>query len=70
MKKLIVLFSAIILMGCNEHKTVLDDGDYFIKVRITDPNIVIIDGCEYIQYKTYGYHAITHKGNCNNPIHY
>lgn len=30
--------------------------------------IVIIDGCEYYQFRIHG-NAITHKGNCNNPIH-
>ena len=33
--------------------------------------IVVVDGCEYITVGSPGYSdfAITHKGNCSNPIH-
>lgn len=36
--------------------------------------VVVIEGCEYIQIHSMrgfqsGYYAITHKGNCKNPIH-
>lgn len=36
--------------------------------------VVEIEGCEYIQISFMrglqsGYYAITHKGNCKNPIH-
>jgi len=32
--------------------------------------IVIIEGCQYYQFKTYNtYYSICHKGNCNNPQH-
>lgn len=46
-----------------------------------DVTVINIDGCEYIQvwvesynYSTYGggwyvKYALTHKGNCSNPIH-
>ena len=31
---------------------------------------IIIDGCEYLAFKdSHGSLIITHKGNCNNPIH-
>lgn len=30
---------------------------------------VVIEGCEYWQYRQYSYYAIEHKGNCKNPIH-
>ena len=42
---------------------------------IGDYNIIIIDGCEYIEYDNnavladWRVYSITHKGNCNNPIH-
>lgn len=40
----------------------------------TTQEIVTIDGCQYIQTDSYvkGYTVenLTHKGNCNNPIHY
>lgn len=28
--------------------------------------IIVIDSCEYIYFKSMGY---AHKGNCRNPIH-
>lgn len=31
---------------------------------LTDMKVVVIDSCEYIQYHTYMYESITHKGNC------
>ena len=65
MKNLILLLVILIcLMGC------------FLKTpdHIKDENgkayiMVSIEDCEYIKTpNTYGY-ALTHKGNCNNPIH-
>jgi hypothetical protein len=33
-------------------------------------NIVVIEGCEYIEFNPKSSsHVLTHKGNCNNPIH-
>lgn len=32
-----------------------------------DIQVIKIDGCEYIEKQSNG--AITHKGNCKNPIH-
>jgi hypothetical protein len=32
--------------------------------------VVVIGGCEYLQYKThYKHFGITHKGNCTNEVH-
>ena len=43
--------------------------------RQNDYEIVLIEGCQYIIYiakksttQEYGY--MSHKGNCNNPMHY
>ena len=33
--------------------------------------IIQIEGCEYLRYMgAQGYKHVTHKGNCNNTIHY
>lgn len=51
------------LYSCTEITTPLDS----IKSkqsRIAQPSIVIIDSCEYIQFKAYYEWNITHKGNC------
>jgi hypothetical protein len=35
-----------------------------------ETKMVVIDGCEYLMYRSYyGCAEITHKGNCLNPIH-
>ncbi len=40
---------------------------------IENHKVLVIDGCEYLIYdynRGYGgYGYMTHKGNCNNPIH-
>lgn len=38
--------------------------------RKAPPATVIIEECEYLKNRGYnGYFALTHKGNCSNPIH-
>jgi len=32
-------------------------------------DIIIIEGCEYLQNSGSGDYSICHKGNCKNPIH-
>lgn len=32
--------------------------------------VVRIDGCQYLEGGTYNNFTRTHKGNCDNPIHY
>lgn len=53
-----VLFTSCV---CGESKTneaLQNNAD------LTYMKVVVIDSCEYIQYPTYYYEAITHKGNC------
>lgn len=70
MKKfLVILMVCFVGVGCDNPQTsggneTSIDGDYTIKV---------IDGCQYIEYD-YGIldqrvYSLTHKGDCNNPIH-
>ena len=67
MKKIIsVLF--VFICSCSpqskEGNEVTTDGDF---------NIKVIDGCQYIEYDNGIFdqrvYSLTHKGNCNNPIH-
>lgn len=42
--------------------------------KIGDYNVIVIDGCEYLEYMdypntTYGVYSLTHKGNCKARIH-
>jgi hypothetical protein len=61
-----IIAIAIGMMGC-----VQDSNDGLFKnTNLHNPKIVVIDQCEYIQFRTHNlYDVITHKGNCNNPIH-
>jgi len=34
-----------------------------------DYNVILIDGCQYLEMKTYMYSIVTHKGDCTNKIH-
>ncbi len=40
--------------------------------KFDDYQVIMIDGCEYIAYKSNNtqFLSIEHKGNCKNPIHY
>lgn len=66
--KYLIIFS-IFLIGCKE-------GDIQINHPSDVPpsyDVVVIDSCEYITYDSgildQRVFSITHKGNCNNPIH-
>lgn len=64
--KLILIALTIGMMGCCVQNS---ENEMFDATKLYDPKIVIIDGCEYIQFHIHKADAITHKGNCNNPIH-
>jgi len=76
MKKLIFASILLALMfSCGksyeeqvkENQAIANGGDIpkSDNVLLRDISVVMIDGCEYIQYRTYnGYFGITHKGNC------
>lgn len=57
MKNKILVFVLIISLGSCTHRDVIE-----------------IDGCEYIETTSFMGDAqvssLTHKGNCNNPIHF
>jgi len=76
MKKILMLLVIGALFACDS------DGDGSVwwesnqidaDLVIKNHKIVVIDDCQYILYDiTFGYNGygmLTHKGNCNNPIH-
>lgn len=78
MKKVIYLVSALILVSCAP--TVVDKKeDSFSDKPLkeifngVDYQVVVIDSCEYIIGRDdnpyNGGYFLSHKGNCNNPIH-
>lgn len=68
MKKLIIVFVILTLVGCERQSSGSKKFDNNYRIRT-------IDGCEYIEFENgfksgnnYSY-SITHKGNCKNPTH-
>ncbi len=62
-----LLLIVILFASCspNGKEKVIEDNN--TKPR-HDYKVVIIDRCEYIEVAD-GYYSLTHKGDCNNPIH-
>lgn len=59
---IIYLAGKIIPMTPNKERT--------IEVINSEKSVVIIDGCEYIEYNDrHNQYSLTHKGNCKNKIH-
>lgn len=61
---LCALFGLVIggLFGCKKpQRTYKVDG---ITIQLFD-----FDGCQYLKTSVKGGYSVTHKGNCNNPIH-
>ncbi|RPJ58301.1 MAG: hypothetical protein EHM12_08055 [Dehalococcoidia bacterium] len=60
MKKVLIFIIAIVLVGCTTEPLKMQGTS-----SLYDPEIVVIDSCEYIQFGTMNkYSNITHKGNC------
>lgn len=57
----VAVWANIILIGCNNSGT----ESYERKQSIDNLKLIVIDSCEYYQFRTYNlYFGITHKGNC------
>lgn len=63
MKQLLSILVLATLFSCEQSKGVQEIPN---KSNVENLKVVIIDGCEYLQYRTHHYEAITHKGNCKN----
>lgn len=64
MKKTILsFFAGICLVSCEQSKGVQEIPN---DANLNNLKVVVIDGCEYLQFHTYHSEAITHKGNCKN----
>jgi hypothetical protein len=59
-----------LMVGCTGREKQKEISVYDVDTLDTEYSIYIIDSCEYIIFyggsSTWG----SHKGNCNNPIHY
>ena len=70
MKKLILATLLIGMMGGCEEPTVTKQSTQIVTEFGAHPiDIIIIEGCEYLQYSAGNRYSLCHKGNCSNPIH-
>lgn len=66
--KTLLLLLLIGMMGCEESNVEQNTTQHIIGCN-KRLNEVTIDGCQYL-YGVWGHATVlTHKGNCNNPIH-
>ena len=56
-KTILLVFTALMTVGCTQKDS---NGHITINTGIENPNISIIDSCEYVGW---GY-GLAHKGNC------
>lgn len=61
----LVILAIIALIGC------MPDTEQMQRESRAELRVIRIDGCQYLAWGTPGWssYAITHKGNCDNPIH-
>ena len=69
MKKLFIAVMLLTLASCQEPNVQRENTGYVVMNGSNPLKIVKIDGCQYL-LGDWGYATVlTHKGNCNNPIH-
>ena len=67
--KLLILALAIGMVGCYDVNVKHESTDYVIRGGNNPLTIVVVDSCEYLYGEWGNATVLTHKGNCNNPIH-
>lgn len=68
--KNILLILSIVLFSCNETNIQSKDTEFVYSVMGTKMQTYTIDSCQYVGHLVGGESDfLTHKGNCNNPIH-
>ena len=69
MKTLFIAAMLLTLASCYESNVKKEDTGYVIKAGAGPIKIVNVDGCQYLFGDWSHATVLTHKGNCNNPIH-
>ena len=69
MKKLFIAVMLLTLASCQEPNVQRENTGYVVMNGSNPLKIVKIDGCQYLLGDWGHATVLTHKGNCNNPIH-
>jgi hypothetical protein len=70
MKKLILATLLIGMMGgCTEPTIPRMQTKIVTELSANPLTILIMEGCEYLQFSKGRKYSLCHKGNCSNPIH-
>ena len=70
MKRGILILALIGLVSCTEEETVeVKKETINSTIDAYAVKIVTIDSCQYLWVPKYKGAGLSHKGNCNNPIH-
>jgi hypothetical protein len=69
MKKIFLAVMVLAFASCEEPNVEAKSTNYRINPVNSSLTIITVDGCQYL-YGNWGPGTVlTHKGNCNNPIH-
>lgn len=67
MKKLFTAVMLLALVSCEKN---VESRNTSVRLGYTTPlQVIKIDGCQYLFGDWGNATTLTHKGNCNNPIH-
>ena len=68
-KKLLIIALAILMMGCEETTVDRKSTEHVVSYINNPLQEITIEGCQYLYGEWGNATVLTHKGNCNNPIH-
>lgn len=70
MKKILIVTLLVGMISSCKEQTVEKKTTNIIPYEGANPmSVVIIEGCEYLEYAAGNRYSLCHKGNCKNPIH-
>ncbi len=69
MKKIYSIILLITLVSCGEANVQSKNTGMTLDASMGSIELVVLDGCEYYFYSSNKRMCLTHKGNCNNPVH-
>ena len=70
MKKIIIAILLIGMVSSCEEQTVQRKKTTIVTGYGQNPiDIIVIEGCEYLEFSQGRRYSLCHKGNCKNPIH-